>query len=27
VLYGLVGIGELLVKRWYGGEMPISGVI
>jgi len=27
VLYGLVGLGELLVKRWYGGEMPTSGVI
>jgi len=27
VLYGLVGIGELLVRRWYGGEMPTSGVI
>jgi NitT/TauT family transport system permease protein len=26
VLYGLVGIGELIVKRWYGGEMPTSGV-
>jgi NitT/TauT family transport system permease protein len=27
VLYGLVGIGEVLVQRWYGGEMPVSGVI
>ena len=27
VLYGLVGSGELLVKRWYGGEMPTSGAI
>jgi NitT/TauT family transport system permease protein len=27
VLYGLVGLGELLVQRWYGGEMPVSGVI
>ncbi len=27
VLYGLVCIGELLVKRWYGGELPTSGVI
>jgi NitT/TauT family transport system permease protein len=26
-LYGLVGLGELLVKRWYGGELPASGVI
>jgi NitT/TauT family transport system permease protein len=27
VLYGLVGLGELLVRRWYGGEMPTGGVI
>jgi len=27
VLYGLVGIGELLVGRWYGGQMPTGGVI
>jgi ABC-type nitrate/sulfonate/bicarbonate transport system permease component len=27
VLYGLVALGELIVKRWYGGEMPTSGVI
>lgn len=27
VLYGLVGLGELLVARWYGGEPPTSGVI
>ncbi|HTQ33417.1 MAG TPA: ABC transporter permease [Stellaceae bacterium] len=27
VLYGLVGLGELIVKRWYGGELPASGVI
>jgi NitT/TauT family transport system permease protein len=27
VLYGLVGLGELIVQRWYGGEMPASGVI
>jgi len=27
VLYGLVGLGELIVKRWYGGEMPTGGVI
>jgi NitT/TauT family transport system permease protein len=26
-LYGIVGLGELLVLRWYGGEAPISGVI
>jgi NitT/TauT family transport system permease protein len=27
VLYGLVEVGELLVKRWYGGEMPTGGMI
>jgi NitT/TauT family transport system permease protein len=27
VLYGLVAVGELLVARWYGGELPTSGVI
>jgi ABC-type nitrate/sulfonate/bicarbonate transport system permease component len=27
VLYGLVGIGELLVERWYGGQMPTSGMV
>jgi NitT/TauT family transport system permease protein len=27
VLYGFVGLGELLVQRWYGGEMPTGGVI
>jgi NitT/TauT family transport system permease protein len=27
VLYGLVGVGELLVRRWYGGELPVGGVI
>lgn len=27
VLYGLVGLGEWLVGRWYGGELPTSGVI
>jgi NitT/TauT family transport system permease protein len=27
VLYGLVALGELLVARWYGGELPTSGVI
>jgi len=26
-LYGLVGLGELAVKRWFGGELPASGVI
>jgi NitT/TauT family transport system permease protein len=26
-LFGLVAVGELLVRRWYGGEMPVSGVI
>jgi NitT/TauT family transport system permease protein len=27
VLYGLVGLGELVVARWYGGQLPASGVI
>jgi NitT/TauT family transport system permease protein len=27
VLYGLVAWGEMLVQRWYGGELPTSGVI
>ena len=27
VLYGLVGWGEMLVRRWYGGQLPTSGVI
>jgi NitT/TauT family transport system permease protein len=27
VLYALVGLGELLVARWYGGALPTSGVI
>jgi NitT/TauT family transport system permease protein len=26
-LYGLVVLGELAVRRWYGGEMPVSGVV
>ena len=26
VLYGIVVLGELAVRRWYGGEMPVSGV-
>lgn len=26
-LYGLVGLGEFAVRRWYGGELPMSGVI
>jgi hypothetical protein len=26
-LYGIVGLAELLVLRWYGGEAPIGGVI
>jgi NitT/TauT family transport system permease protein len=25
VLYGAVALGELAVRRWYGGEMPVSG--
>jgi NitT/TauT family transport system permease protein len=27
VLFGLVALGEMAVQRWYGGEMPVSGVI
>jgi NitT/TauT family transport system permease protein len=27
VLFGLVALGELAVQRWYGGEMPVGGVI
>jgi NitT/TauT family transport system permease protein len=27
VLYGLVGVGELLIGRWYGGQMPTGGVM
>ncbi len=26
-LYGLVAFGELAVQRWFGGEMPIGGVV
>jgi NitT/TauT family transport system permease protein len=26
-LFGLVALGEIAVQRWYGGEMPIGGVI
>jgi NitT/TauT family transport system permease protein len=26
-LYGLVALGELALQRWYGGEMPVGGVI
>jgi NitT/TauT family transport system permease protein len=26
VLYGVVALGELAVRRWYGGETPVSGV-
>ena len=26
-LYGIVALGELAVRRWYGGEMPVGGVI
>jgi NitT/TauT family transport system permease protein len=26
-LFGLVALGEMLVQRWYGGEMPVGGVI
>jgi NitT/TauT family transport system permease protein len=27
VLYGIVVLGELMVRRWYGGQMPISGTL
>jgi len=26
-LYGIVALGELALLRWYGGEMPVGGVI
>jgi NitT/TauT family transport system permease protein len=26
-LFGLVALGEMAVRRWYGGEMPVRGVI
>jgi NitT/TauT family transport system permease protein len=26
-LFGLVALGEMAVQRWYGGEMPVGGVI
>jgi NitT/TauT family transport system permease protein len=26
-LYGLVAIGEFAIRRWYGGEMPIGGIV
>ena len=26
-LFGLVELGEIAVQRWYGGEMPVGGVI
>jgi len=27
VLFGLVALGEAAMQRWYGGEMPVGGVI
>ena len=27
LLYGLVGLGEVAVKRWYGGEIPAGGFV
>ena len=27
VLFGIVALGELAMRRWYGGEMPVGGVI
>jgi len=26
-LFGLVALGEMAVRRWFGGEMPVGGVI
>jgi NitT/TauT family transport system permease protein len=26
-LFGLVALGEIAVRRWYGSEMPVGGVI
>jgi NitT/TauT family transport system permease protein len=26
-LFGLVALGEMAVQRWYGGEMPVGGVV
>ena len=26
-LYGIVALGELAVQRWYGGEMPVGGIV
>jgi NitT/TauT family transport system permease protein len=26
-LFGLVALGEIAVQRWFGGEMPVGGVI
>lgn len=27
VLYAVVALGELMVRRWYGGQMPVSGML
>ena len=27
VLFGIVALGELAMRRWYGGEMPVGGLI
>jgi ABC-type nitrate/sulfonate/bicarbonate transport system permease component len=27
IAFGLVALGEIAVQRWYGGEMPVGGVI
>ena len=26
-LFGIVALGEWAIQRWYGGEMPVGGVI
>jgi hypothetical protein len=26
-LFGTVALGEWAIQRWYGGEMPVGGVI
>jgi ABC-type nitrate/sulfonate/bicarbonate transport system permease component len=26
-LFGLIALGEMAVRRWFGGDMPVAGVI
>ena len=26
-LFGLVALGELAIRRWYGGEIPVGGIV